>query len=89
MKINKSIVPKANKIPENTFALVAEISPLTKGLFLVLAILLSISTSKIWLMTALEEAIKAIPKSPKITLDKSPEKPSAKNIEVAAVNTSK
>ena len=84
-----SIVPEANKIPENTFALVAEISPLTKGLFLVLAILLSISTSKIWLMTALDEAIKAIPKRPKITLDKFPAKPSAKNIAVAAVNTSK
>ena len=76
-------------MPENIFALVAEISPLTKGLFLVLTILLSISTSKIWLMTALEEAIKAIPKRPKITLDKSQAKPSAKNIAVAAVKTNK
>ena len=67
MKINKSIVPKANKIPENTFALVAEISPVTKGLFLVLAILLSISTSKIWFITALDEAIKAMPNRPKMT----------------------
>ena len=84
-----SIVPEANKIPENTFALVAEISPLTKGLFLVLVILLSISTSRIWLITALEEAIKAMPKRPKITFDKSPAKPSAKNIAVAAVKTNK
>ena len=61
LKINKSSVPEANKIPENTLALIAEISPLTKGLFLVLAILLSISTSRIWLITALEEAIKAMP----------------------------
>ena len=35
-------------------------------------------------MTALEEAIKALPKRPKITLDKFPAKPSAKNIAVAA-----
>ena len=46
-------------------------------------------TSKIWFITALDEAIKAMPNRPKMTLDKSPAKPSAKNIEVAAVNTSK
>ena len=76
-------------MPENTFALVAEISPLTKGLFLVLDILLSISTSRIWLMTALDEAIDAMPRRPKMILVKSPAKPSAKNIAVAAVKTNK
>ena len=44
-------------------------------------------TSKIWLITALEEAIKAIPIRPKMIFDISPENPFAKNIAVAAVST--
>ena len=38
---------------------------------------------------ALEAAISAIPKRPKSTLSKCNEKPSAKNIEVAAVNANR
>ena len=79
--------PMAKSIKAKTEAFLTDIKFRTKGLLPVLFILLSIDTSKIWLIAALEAAIMPIPKIPVSAWLKLVEKEPAKNIEVAAVST--